>query len=52
MACKSRVSLVASSYSYWKGTHLSEGGLHQGVVAVVVVVVVVEEVEGVVGGEM
>ena len=52
VACKSRVSLVASSYSYWKGTHLSEGGLHQGVVAVVVVVVVVEEVEGVVGGEM
>ena len=51
MACKSRVSLVASSYSYWKGTHLSEGGLHQGVVAVVVVVVV-EEVQGVVGGEM
>ena len=48
MACKPRVSLVASSNSCWKGTHLSEGGLHQGVV----VVVVVEEVVVVVGGEM
>ena len=47
MACKPRVSLVASSNSCWKGTHLSEGGLHQGVV-----VVVVEEVVVVVGGEM
>ena len=47
MACKPRVSLVASSNSCWKGTHLSEGGLHQRVV-----VVVVEEVVVVVGGEM
>ena len=50
MACsKPRVSLITSSDSCWKGTHLSERGLRQGIV---VVVVVVEEVVGVAGGEM
>ena len=43
MARKSRVPLVASSHSCWKGTHLSEGGLRQGVVVVVVVDVDVDD---------
>lgn len=48
MARKTRVALIASSNSCWKGTHLSEGGLCQRI-AVAVVVVVEEDVGGIVG---
>ena len=47
MARKTRVALIASSNSCWKGTHLSEGGLCQRIAAVVVVVE--EDVGGIVG---
>ena len=55
------VSLIATSRCCWKGTHLSEGGLHQDVfagakivvvVVVAAVVVVVRQLEGVVCVEM
>ena len=55
------VSLIATSRCCWKGTHLSEGGLHQDVfaagakivvVVVVAAVVVVRQLEGVVCVEM
>ena len=58
---KTGVSLIATSRCCWKGTHLSEGGLHQDVFAgakivvvlvVAVVVVVVRQLEGVVCVEM
>ena len=57
---KTGVSLIATSRCCWKGTHLSEGGLHQDVFAgakivvvlVVAVVVVVRQLEGVVCVEM
>ena len=53
---KTGVSLITTSRCCWKGTHLSEGGLHQDVfagakivvVVVVAVVVVVRQLEGVV----
>ena len=48
MARKTRVALIASSNSCWKGTHLSEGGLGQRI-AVAVVVVEEEDVGGIVG---
>jgi len=59
---KTGVSLIATSRCCWKGTHLSEGGLHQDVfaagakivvvVVVAAVVVVVRQLEGVVCVEM
>ena len=58
---KTGVSLITTSCCCWKGTHLSEGGLHQDVfaaakivvvVVVAVVVVVVRQLEGVVCVEM
>ena len=58
---KTGVSLIATSRCCWKGTHLSEGGLHQDVfaagakivvVVVVAAVVVVRQLEGVVCVEM
>ena len=52
MARKTRVALIASSNSCWKGTHLSEGGLCQRIAVAVVVVVVEEDVGGIVGGDM
>ena len=48
MARKTRVALIASSNSCWKGTHLSERGLRQGIV----VVVVEEDKGGIVGGDV
>ena len=62
---KTGVSLIATSRCCWKGTHLSEGGLHQDVFAAgakivvvaavvvdAVVVVVVRQLEGVICVEM
>ena len=57
---KTGVSLIATSRCCWKGTHLSEGWLHQDVfagakivvVVVAAVVVVVIQLEGVVCVEM
>ena len=58
---KTGVSLITTSRCCWKGTHLSEGGLHQDVfagakivvvVVVAAVVVVVRQLEGVVCVEM
>ena len=58
---KTGVSLITTSRCCWKGTHLSEGGLHQDVfagakivvvVAAATVVVVVRQLEGVVYVEM
>ena len=57
---KTGVSLITTSRCCWKGTHLSEGGLHQDVLAgakivvvvVVAAVVVVGQLKGVVCVEM